>query len=145
MTAPTDGVAVLSLSPGALAQFAKAAREEAGLTLMQVSERSGGQITDGHVSRIENGFVKNVKPDKLRALARGLGVPLLALAMAALGLELSEADAEELQLLTYYRSCPGNYQKDLIRIARMFHAEHGTKPARELKIDKYVEKKRRAA
>lgn len=135
----------MNLQRGTLGDFVRRAREDAGLTLIDVAKRSGGEITDGHVSRIENGFVRNVKPDKLRALASGLGVPLLALAMAAMGLELSDADAEELQLLTFYRSLPREYQQDSLKIVRMFHAEHGIRPAKELKIEKYVEKRRRAA
>jgi transcriptional regulator with XRE-family HTH domain len=37
-----------------------------------VERQSGGQISDAYVSRIENGYILNVSPKKLKALAKGL-------------------------------------------------------------------------
>jgi len=108
------------------------ARRDADLSLVEVSQRSGGQISDGHVSRIENGFVRNVKPNKLRALARGLGMSEAVLAAAAMGHALSEPDALEQRLLETYRRLPKGYQEDLMRISSMLEREHGIRPAEEI-------------
>lgn len=43
-------------------------------SLSEVERNSGGGIDGSYVSRIENGLVKNVTPEKLSALAKGLQV-----------------------------------------------------------------------
>lgn len=57
-----------------LADFVRRIRKEKGLSTPDVERQSGFTITDGYVSRIENNGVKNVSPEKLTALAKGLGV-----------------------------------------------------------------------
>ena len=58
-----------------LPDYVRRVRNEKDLSTADVEKRSGFGITDGYVSRIENGYIKNVSPEKLKALARGLGVP----------------------------------------------------------------------
>lgn len=58
-----------------LADYVRRVRNEKDLTLHDIQRRSGNEITNSYVSRIENGYVTNVTPDKLQALAKGLGVP----------------------------------------------------------------------
>ena len=57
-----------------LADFVQRVRNEKGFSLTDVQRQSGDQITDAYVSRIENGHIKNVSPEKLKALAKGLRV-----------------------------------------------------------------------
>lgn len=57
-----------------LATFVKKVRKEKGLSTTDVEVRSGKSITDGYISQIENLYIKNVSPEKLSALAKGLGV-----------------------------------------------------------------------
>lgn len=57
-----------------LAEFIKRIRLSKGLTLPDVERQSGGQITNGYVSRIENGQSLNPSVDKLKALAKGLRI-----------------------------------------------------------------------
>lgn len=57
-----------------LAEFVRRVRNEKGLSTPDVERLSGNRITDGYVSRIENNGVRNVSPEKLSALAKGLGV-----------------------------------------------------------------------
>jgi transcriptional regulator with XRE-family HTH domain len=57
-----------------LAEFVKRVRLSKGLTLPDVERQSGGQITNGYVSRIENGQSLNPSVDKLKALAKGLRI-----------------------------------------------------------------------
>jgi transcriptional regulator with XRE-family HTH domain len=58
-----------------LADYVRRVRQEKNLSLNDVVRRSGNQIANSHVSRIENGLTTNVTPEKLKALAKGLGVP----------------------------------------------------------------------
>ncbi len=60
--------------PESLADFVRRVRDEKNLSLTDVERQSGGLITNGYVSRIENGFVLNPSPKKLQALAKGLGI-----------------------------------------------------------------------
>lgn len=57
-----------------LSDFVRRVRSEKKLSLMDVQRRSRGQIASSYVSRIENAYILNVTPKKLRALGRGLGV-----------------------------------------------------------------------
>lgn len=55
-----------------LANFVKRKRAEKKFSLSDVRRNSGLQIANSYISRIENGEVTNVTPEKLKALARGL-------------------------------------------------------------------------
>ena len=57
-----------------LSDFVRKTRIDKNLSTGDVSRRSLGEITDSYINRIENGLVKNVSPEKLQALAKGLGV-----------------------------------------------------------------------
>lgn len=57
-----------------LADFVRRIRAQKRLSTPDVERLSNFKITDGYVSRIENNGVKNVSPEKLSALAKGLGV-----------------------------------------------------------------------
>lgn len=57
-----------------LAEYVRRVRIDKNLSTGDVSRQSLGAITDTYVNRIENGLVKNVSPEKLQALAKGLGV-----------------------------------------------------------------------
>jgi transcriptional regulator with XRE-family HTH domain len=60
--------------PESLAEFVRRVRNEKRLSLNDVQRQSGNQIANSYVSRIENGIVTNVTPEKLKALAKGLQV-----------------------------------------------------------------------
>jgi transcriptional regulator with XRE-family HTH domain len=55
-----------------LADFVRRTRVEKRLSLNDVARQSGHQISNAYVSKIENGYVTNPSPKKLRALAKGL-------------------------------------------------------------------------
>lgn len=57
-----------------LGEFVRRTRAEKGFSTRTVAARSGGSISDGYVSRIENGYAINPSPKLIRALARGLGI-----------------------------------------------------------------------
>jgi transcriptional regulator with XRE-family HTH domain len=62
-----------------LADFVKRIRREKDLSTTDVELRSrrGGAkgISNGYISQIENNYIQNVSPEKLKALAIGLGEP----------------------------------------------------------------------
>lgn len=69
---------VSKASPGkkreTLAEYVTRVRAESGLSLKEVEHRSGGRISSGYVSQIENSFALNPSTKKLRALAAVLRV-----------------------------------------------------------------------
>lgn len=69
---------VESRSAENLGDFVRRSRLDKGFSTTDVERhsRSGGAkgISDAYVTRIENGYVTNVSPEKLRALAKGLQV-----------------------------------------------------------------------
>jgi transcriptional regulator with XRE-family HTH domain len=61
--------------PETLADYVRRIRLEKHLSLNDVVRQSDNQIANSHVSRIENGLTTNITTEKLRSLAKGLGVP----------------------------------------------------------------------
>ena len=64
----------LPMRSESLAEFVRRERIDKNLSTGDVSRRALGEISDTYVNRIENGLVKNPSPEKLIALAKGLGV-----------------------------------------------------------------------
>lgn len=58
-----------------LAEYVTRIINEKGLKHQEVRKLSGGKITDGYVRAIMTGTADNLSVAKLKALARGLGVP----------------------------------------------------------------------
>ena len=121
-----------------LGEFVRQTREEKGYTLAEVARQSGGQISDGYVSRIENGVIlpESISSKKLAALARGLHVAEEIVYTLARGRSVREGDASETQLLTYYRQLPPDRQTDVMLIARTLHKQHGVKAAEDIRTVK---------
>lgn len=57
-----------------LSGYVRRVMKQKGLTLRDVEVRSHGEITDGYVAEILRGAAKNPSAEKIKALARGLGV-----------------------------------------------------------------------
>ena len=98
-----------------LSDFVRRIRSEKNLSLMSVQRRSGGQIAGSYVSRIENGYILNVTPKKLRALAKGLGVSedeVFAIARGS-STDTLDMDVELAALLHKYRSLPKEHREEL--------------------------------
>lgn len=71
-----------------LAQYVTRIIEEKGLKHNEVKQFSSGKITDGYVRGIMTGKADNLSVAKLKALARGLGVPEDDIFRVARGLPL---------------------------------------------------------
>lgn len=68
-----------------LGSYVKRVIQQKQLKLRDVERRSHGQITNGYISGIMNGKIKNFSLDKLKALAVGLDVDPHAILDATLG------------------------------------------------------------
>lgn len=87
-----------------LADYVRRLRHEKDLSLADVSNRSGGGIGRTHINRIENGEAHGVSVEKLRALAKGLGVLEEEIFAVARGKTTSgELTFDELRMLELYR------------------------------------------
>ncbi|MEO7672980.1 MAG: helix-turn-helix transcriptional regulator [Pyrinomonadaceae bacterium] len=82
----------------ALADFVRKTRLANNLTTSDVERISEGAISDSYISRIENGHVANVSPDKLNALAKGLKISTEEIYRIARGLS-PEGPKERLEIL----------------------------------------------
>jgi transcriptional regulator with XRE-family HTH domain len=124
----SDYVSVLLVdSKVSLGGYVRAARNAARVSAKEVARRSGGQISEAYVWRIENGLSKNPTPKMLRALARGLQVSEEEVFIIARGKSLQEPSAVESQLLTFFRQLPLERQEDVMRFVRGLHQAHAIK------------------
>jgi transcriptional regulator with XRE-family HTH domain len=81
-----------------LATFVRKIRQEKKLSAGDVERASGGRISDAYVLRIEYGQVANVSPEKLDALADGLGISADEIYRVARGLP-PERPKDRLEIL----------------------------------------------
>lgn len=84
-----------------LADYVRRVREEKGLSLNQVRIRSGYQIANSYISRIENGEVTNVGLDKLRSLAKGLNVSEEEIFAVARGKSLNDLESVDAEMALF--------------------------------------------
>jgi transcriptional regulator with XRE-family HTH domain len=84
-----------------LADYVRRVREEKGLSLNQVRIRSGYQIANSYISRIENGEVTNVGLDKLRSLAKGLNVSEEEVFAVARGKALNDIESVDAEMALF--------------------------------------------
>jgi transcriptional regulator with XRE-family HTH domain len=105
-------------SPERLGDFVRRIRTEKGLSPADVSKRSavfGARIAASDINRIERNHKLSPMPDRLRALAHGLGLPVDELfARAASTMRPDEAD--ELRLLARYRELSAKRKADFRKI-----------------------------
>jgi transcriptional regulator with XRE-family HTH domain len=66
-----------------LADVLRQLREDAGLTLREVEERSGRKVSNGYLSQLETGLRPTPNPRVLTTLAQVYGVPVTTLFEAA--------------------------------------------------------------
>ena len=120
-------------SPEPLGDFVSRIRNEKGLSCSDVSKQSGrfGEpITASYVNRIENNRIKNPSPDRLTALAHGLGIPVEDLLARAAGLVAPGGQSEEHHLVTRFRELSPDRRLVVLNIVDMFHSEQSRRTAR---------------
>lgn len=107
--------AVDSSQPEKLPDYIRRVRAEKGLSTADVEKKSGFTVTDGYVSHIENSRVKNVSPEKLRALAKGLGISEEEIFAVARGAKtVGDLPLDEVRMLQLYRELPPDRKEDVL-------------------------------
>jgi transcriptional regulator with XRE-family HTH domain len=102
-------------SPENLSDFVRRVRGEKALSTLDVERNSGNRITDGYVSQIENGYVKNVSPEKLQALAKGLAISEEEIFAVARGAKtVGDMPLDEVRMLQLYRELPPERKEDVL-------------------------------
>jgi transcriptional regulator with XRE-family HTH domain len=128
---PCGSYFVVNAGHESLADYVRRLRSEKRLSLAEVSKLSGGQITRSHISRVENGELTNIGLDKLRALAKGLGVHEEELFAVARGKSVSgDLQLDELKLIEYFRVLPPESREILLAYAEMMSARTSAKGRR---------------
>ena len=127
-----EPIRMANRSPESLGDFVGRIRNEKGLSLQGVSKQSarfGKPITASYVSRIENQLAKNPSPDRLKALAKGLGIPAEELLKRAAGLIASGGESDELQLVTRFRELSPERRVDVLNMVDMWHSQETSRRA----------------
>lgn len=114
--------------PESLADYVRRVRNEKRLSLSEIQRNSQNGINSSYVSRIENGLIRNVTPEKLRALSRGLGVSedeIFDVARGKTAVNGSDlADDEQVAALFYdYKDLTDEDKQELRAIWEMFREE----------------------
>jgi transcriptional regulator with XRE-family HTH domain len=116
-----------------LSDFIRRTRNENGLSTADVEQKSGYTVTDGYVSHIENGRVKNVSPEKLKALAKGLGVSEEVIFAVARGKTVSEGlELEEMRALDFFRKLPDELKEIALGFLELLFNIQGKKSPQRL-------------
>lgn len=95
-------------------------------SLSEVKRNSNNEIDGSYVSRIENGQIKNVTPEKLSALAKGLQVPEDELFAVARGKHLSQVEisnAHLARLCKTFERLPDASKQELLPVVKMIADE----------------------
>jgi transcriptional regulator with XRE-family HTH domain len=130
-SAPCDKRLAVSMERETLADLVRRVRNEKRLSLREVSLRSGGEIANSHISRIENGESTNLTTEKLQALAKGLGIPEEEIFAVARGKSVSgDLQLDELKLVEYFRVLPPESREILLAYAEMMSARTSAKGRR---------------
>ena len=100
-----------------LADYVRRVRNEKGFSLSKVEKNSGSEIDASYINRIENDLIRNVTPEKLSALAKGLEVSEDEIFAVARGKRLTGGEQLGLELeklIKYYREVPRECQLDIL-------------------------------
>ena len=112
-------------SPENLSDFVRRVRREKSLSTLDVERNSGNRITDGYVSQIENGYVKNVSPEKLQALAKGLSVSEEEIFAVVRGAKtVGDMPLDEVRVLQLYRGLPPDHKEDVLAHLELAFKRH---------------------
>jgi transcriptional regulator with XRE-family HTH domain len=110
-----------------LADYVKRIRKAQGWSLNEVARRSGGGISNGYISQIENRYYINPTRDKLIALAKGLGVTeaeIFAVATRQPIDEGSRRTEEHLRLIEMFNDIPRQCQQDVLDLLEVLQRNH---------------------
>ncbi|MDB9846212.1 helix-turn-helix domain-containing protein [Acidimicrobiales bacterium] len=107
----------------ALGDYLRSKRTEAGLTGRQLAELTG--INDSSLVRIENGYVAEPGPDKLKRIAEALGMSAADVFERAGYAVAGDLPAMEPYLRTKYGDLPQEALEQIERYASKVAKKHG--------------------
>jgi transcriptional regulator with XRE-family HTH domain len=120
-----------------LGEFVRRIRNEKGLSLIDVSKHSalfGPPISGSYINRIERNPKLKVTPDRLKALAHGLRVPVQEIFAHAVK-TMSRDEADVVSLVTRYRELSPKRQSDVFNLIQCWHSEHSSQRANPVLTD----------
>jgi len=115
--------------PERLGEFVRRIRNKKGLSLLDVSKQSARfepRISGSYINRIERNPKLQITPDKLKALAYGLGVPVEEMLAHALK-RMSPDEADELSLVTRFRELSPRRKSDVWNMIQLWRSEDSSK------------------
>jgi|SRR5215216_550363 len=119
-----------------LGEFVRRIRDEKGLSLIDVSKQSalcGLPISASYINRIERNPKLRVTPNRLKALAHGLGVPVEELLAHAVS-KMTRDEADELKLVTRFRELSSQRKSDVWTIIQLFAFGRCFKQCRDARL-----------
>jgi transcriptional regulator with XRE-family HTH domain len=130
-----------------LADFVRRVRAATDLSTRDVADRSGGLISHGYVSQIENRQVSGdgVGPRRLLGLARGLGVSVDDVVAAALELPRGELTTDQARLIGFFNTLPDEKRTEALDWLHMLSKRYGLKTKSMLAAQKQRARLRRTA
>lgn len=108
-----------------LATFVKQKMDAERLSSYDVARRSDNAISQSNINRVARGEVRNPAPEKLKALARGLGVPYDTLLNVAYQDE-REDDLTIPAIIDYCAMLPAPVREDVLEIVKALHRKYAT-------------------
>ena len=121
-----------------LSSYVRRILREKGLTLSDVERRAGGEISDSYVAGITSGSVRNLTLDKLKALARGLGVSEYRVIEIASGIPNPGDDdfqqSDFASLFTKYKYLPEEDKRELRVLLTVLDNEIERRQMREVQL-----------
>jgi transcriptional regulator with XRE-family HTH domain len=111
------------------ADFIRRVREAQDLSTRDVASRSGGLISHGYVSQVENRTTSpdGIGPRRLLGLARGLGLSVEDLLARVLDLPRGELTSDQARLIGFFNTLPDDKKPDAIEWMQILSKRYGTK------------------
>ena len=116
-------------SPECLGDFVRRIRTEKRLSLADVSKRSasyGRPIAASYINRIERNPKISPTPDRLKALAHGLGLPVEEM-FARVARTMRPDEIDELRLMSRYRELSPKRKADVRNLIELLHSGNFSK------------------
>lgn len=123
----TNDASEVEASQETLSDFVRRIRTEKRLSCADVSKQSarcGKRITASYINRLENYPTLKPSADRLRALAKGLGIPVSELMARASGDPFYEGMSDdELYLMTRFRDLSRERKDDVLKLLDLWYSE----------------------
>jgi transcriptional regulator with XRE-family HTH domain len=107
-----------------LGQRIKRIRDMKQMSLLDIERNCDGAVSNGYISRVENGHETNLTRDKVLALAQGLGVPVSSLLEVMYDYNIP-VNADEDELVGLFRQM-NEYAKRLMLVIGRAMAKDGS-------------------